>query len=412
MSCTVLLVDDDAFFTESLKDGLLAGNPQYGVATANNVDEATELLDKNSVDLVVTDLKMPGKSGFDLLAHLVRYHPDVPAIVMTAFGTPEMEQQALDLGALRVLAKPVDFVGLRSQIEEALEPAPEGAPLQGVSPAGLLQLLELERTTCVVYFTLGERKARIAVVDGTPRDARCGEVRGEDAFFEMLRWSKPQIALGNLRWNLTRSIDRSMQELLLEDARHRDERVRDGVATGGESGVDQSDDPFASAGGQEEKSTVIGGTARPNLSGAGLLHTSNEYGRSLEFGAEKEQSRALETLLAELKSVDGYVACGVMSFAGEVLACHSTDSMVDVRLVGAAFNDIFRSAHAASDEIGMKPCNEIVIMTPLGQIILRCSGADSPAHVHVMAVMRSDGNRALMEMNVEKILPKAVAELI
>lgn len=100
-----------------------------------------------------------------------------------------------------------------------------------------------------------------------------------------------------------------------------------------------------------------------------------------------------------------------MAYTGDVLGAHSADSRVDVQMVGATFNDIFRSAHEASAKIGLQPCHEVVIHAPLGMVILECSGADAPVHIHVVCILKSDGNRPLMEMAIKKVMPQAVSEL-
>lgn len=120
---------------------------------------------------------------------------------------------------------------------------------------------------------------------------------------------------------------------------------------------------------------------------------------------------ALENHLESFKSIKGYKASGIMTFTGEMLAVDSTDSKVDLDIVGATFNDIFRSAHEASNKIGLGACNETVITTPNGHIIMGCSGVQSKVHFHTIVVMDKDGNQALAKMTLEKMLPKVMDEL-
>jgi predicted regulator of Ras-like GTPase activity (Roadblock/LC7/MglB family) len=100
-----------------------------------------------------------------------------------------------------------------------------------------------------------------------------------------------------------------------------------------------------------------------------------------------------------------------MSFTGEMLAYDSADPKIDLTLVGATFNDIFRSAHEASKKIGLEACRETTIATPKGVIVMRCSGTDAKVHFHLIGILAADGNQALMKMQIEKMVPAVMGEL-
>ena len=89
----------------------------------------------------------------------------------------------------------------------------------------------------------------------------------------------------------------------------------------------------------------------------------------------------------------------------------SIDQNINLEIVGATFNDIFRSAHEASKKIGLLACNETTIETPKGIIVMLCSGIDEKAHLHLIGVLSADGNHALMKMQIRKIIPAVVNEL-
>lgn len=94
-----------------------------------------------------------------------------------------------------------------------------------------------------------------------------------------------------------------------------------------------------------------------------------------------------------------------------MLAYDSADPNIDLSLVGATFNDIFRSAHEASKKIGLEACKETVIGTPKGVIVMRCSGTEAKSHFHLIGIMAHDGNQALMKMQIDKLVPEVMAEL-
>lgn len=120
---------------------------------------------------------------------------------------------------------------------------------------------------------------------------------------------------------------------------------------------------------------------------------------------------ALESYLQGLKEIKGYKAAGIMNYTGEMLVSDTTDTNIDLDIVGATFNDIFRSAHDASKKIGLDTCKETVINTPKGVIIMRCSGVEAKSHFHIIAILAADGNQALMKMQIEKIVAPVMEEL-
>ena len=81
----VLIVDDDRAMCEMLALGL--SRHGFGVVFRTDGGEAKALLDAEDVDVVITDLNMRGLGGLDLCAHVAAHRPDVPVLVLTAFGS-------------------------------------------------------------------------------------------------------------------------------------------------------------------------------------------------------------------------------------------------------------------------------------------------------------------------------------
>ncbi len=119
---------------------------------------------------------------------------------------------------------------------------------------------------------------------------------------------------------------------------------------------------------------------------------------------------ALDAYLDDFKNIKGYMASAIMNFTGEILASDSNSKM-DLGVVGATFNDIFRSAHEAAGKVGFSAANEMIIQTPNGVIVMMCTGVNSDVHLHMVCVLAKDGNQALAKMTMEKVGPKAMAEL-
>lgn len=103
----VLLVDDEDAIRESL--GELLESCGFKITTANCVDNAIKVLETNSeIEAIVSDLKMPGKSGHDLLKHLNTNQKTVPLIFLTGYATLESCQEAVRDGAFDYILKPIE----------------------------------------------------------------------------------------------------------------------------------------------------------------------------------------------------------------------------------------------------------------------------------------------------------------
>jgi two-component system NtrC family response regulator len=116
---TILLVEDDDPQRKTLSGFLRKRG--YTVLEAASAGQAEQEAEKNAVDLLLTDLRLGGPDGITLLETLKGRHPDLQALVLTAFGTVEDAVRAMRAGAYDFLAKPVDLDRLEALVEKALE---------------------------------------------------------------------------------------------------------------------------------------------------------------------------------------------------------------------------------------------------------------------------------------------------
>ena len=126
----VLVVDDESAAREGLKK--LLEQDGYRVETAESGRHALDVADDLSPDVVITDLKMPEMDGIELLSALSDRDPDLPIIVVTAFGDISSAVDAMRAGAANFLTKPVDFDALTMTLERALERHRERIEVDGL----------------------------------------------------------------------------------------------------------------------------------------------------------------------------------------------------------------------------------------------------------------------------------------
>ena len=115
----LLIIDDE----KSILDLLTAvfKKEGYSVKTAFSAPRALDLLERESFDLVITDIKMPGMSGMDVLARVKERTPDMPVILITAFGSIAQAVEALKAGALDYIVKPFDIEELKIIVARGIE---------------------------------------------------------------------------------------------------------------------------------------------------------------------------------------------------------------------------------------------------------------------------------------------------
>jgi len=118
MSKAVLIVDDERVLRESMAS--LLDDEGYDVIQAENGRVAHQILLDRTVDIVLSDIRMPEMDGMDLLSHMRQLAPQTPVIMMTAYGTVQDAVSAIRIGAWDYLLKPVQFDELLLKIDRAL----------------------------------------------------------------------------------------------------------------------------------------------------------------------------------------------------------------------------------------------------------------------------------------------------
>lgn len=119
MKFTLLVIDDE----KNIREGLAADFEMdgYDVKIAANGDEGLEFLSKGDIDLVITDLRMPGTSGEDVLKKVTREMPGIPVIVLTGHGSIDAAVSAMQNGAYDFLTKPLNLEHLELVVKRALK---------------------------------------------------------------------------------------------------------------------------------------------------------------------------------------------------------------------------------------------------------------------------------------------------
>lgn len=114
----ILVVDDE----ESIRDlcARVLTRAGYAVVTAPSGEEAVVRLERESFDLLISDIRMPGISGLEVLERAKATSPQIRVVLITGFGTPQMLTRAQQSGADRILTKPFNPMELLAAVRESL----------------------------------------------------------------------------------------------------------------------------------------------------------------------------------------------------------------------------------------------------------------------------------------------------
>jgi CheY-like chemotaxis protein len=128
MSALILVVDDEPdvaeLFRQQFRKELRAA--RFDMEFAQSAPEALERVgaaESGRLILILSDVNMPGMSGIELLPRARKARPDVPVIMITAYGDSETRRKAIEAGAAGLFTKPIDFPELRGEIGRRLDAA-------------------------------------------------------------------------------------------------------------------------------------------------------------------------------------------------------------------------------------------------------------------------------------------------
>lgn len=221
----VLLVDDDPGLLFPLSKDLSADQSAYRLVVAGNGKEALEILAREDIALVVSDVNMPGITGFDLLATVRERYPQIGVILMTAYGTEKMRQIVRESGCLYFLEKPFRFDMLRGLIEEQLAKKPVGfnGTLKNILLTDLIQICCIAGADMAIRVTDGSSEGVFYIESGEVIHAECCGETGENALYRIIKWESGSFESIHAEQFPATTINKPYMYLLMEGSRLSDE---------------------------------------------------------------------------------------------------------------------------------------------------------------------------------------------
>ncbi len=231
----VLIVDDEDNIVLALHRVLYQDNDRYDVLLARSAEIAQQILADVGVDVLVTDVHLPEKSGMDLLSWVAVQAPSTRVIIMTAFDVNGIKDRAHAFGCLQLMRKPFDVHEMRAAILRALSLRDSfTGNLAELSTVDVIQMLCIGRKSVALRLSEGSHSGVIHIEKGEPVHAVWDDLAGEEAFFRILTVKNGLFYTTPLPPDVERSIRGDWQYLLIEGMRRLDEAAERGELAEGD----------------------------------------------------------------------------------------------------------------------------------------------------------------------------------
>jgi CheY-like chemotaxis protein/predicted regulator of Ras-like GTPase activity (Roadblock/LC7/MglB family) len=229
----VLIVDDEEILTWIMSKTLSKDKKRYEVIIANDGTKALDIMKKEPIDLVISDIRMPGLSGLDLLEEIKKNYPKTKVIIMTAYGNPDIQKECNKRGCIHYLEKPFKIEELRTVILEAIKETKKGfvGKIMDLQLTDVIQLNCLGRMTTAISVIKDDQEGIIYFKNGEIIHAEVGSKVGEEALFTILSWEGGDFTSISGAEPLEQTISKNWQELLIEGMRRKDEALGIGKST-------------------------------------------------------------------------------------------------------------------------------------------------------------------------------------
>jgi DNA-binding response OmpR family regulator len=221
----VLIVDDEETLTWSMSKSLSKDRDKYEVIIANNGREALHQLKKNDIDLVISDIRMPDINGLDLLVKVKKEFPQTKVIIMTAYGSSDVQKEANRRGSLFYIEKPFEINDIRKIIIDLIgRKRGFRGKVVGLQLTDVIQMNCLSRLTTALTVTRDGEKGVIYLNEGEVIHAECGDQKGTEAFYHIMSWQEGEFVSNIGAIPPMQTIYQNWEHLLVEAMRRNDEK--------------------------------------------------------------------------------------------------------------------------------------------------------------------------------------------
>ncbi len=349
------MVDDEKIFLISLKRILDPVSHVFETDICFSVDEAIELVTKNVYDIIVTDIRMPERSGVELLLHLKKIRFPGRVMVMSGHDEDKTFPQVAPMGAVDVISKPFKVEWFRDMLLEWFKKRTkeESVTFESVDLATVMQIINLEAKTATLHIQVDEKEGMIYFEDGEVTHTEFDGIEGQKALLKILSIKTGVISVRKRIGRIKRTMDIPFVEHMVHIMKTIDEDRRD---------QEPAEEPD-------------------------VLETDYREGVS-------EINREIFRIMDTLKEVRGFLGCGLFNSEGVLLGGALDLPGSHLEEAGALIRDSFGDARAVAKKIGFKKPGLIQMHTESG-IIMEEYYNDGRLRFYILLVLEPDGNAAM-----------------
>ncbi len=368
----VLIVDDEENMLWMLQKNLSKSLPGVETLTARSGKEALAVLREKKINLVITDISMPGMSGLDLLIEINNHFHETGVIVMTAYPSSAYEHEAMLRGCLRFIEKPFDIKIMRNIVEEVLnQDIGFQGTIDGVELIDIVQFNGLSKATSALKVTTDDGEGMIFFNNGEVVHAICGESSGEEAFFKILGLHGGTLQnIKGVEPSAT-TIDKKLESLLLEATKQSDEALNSDVPkrTPGSRTI-VSPSLLAEDQDTDEEPLMLGQAIDDNT-------VSNQTAQTNPPPTDEDPNMTdIQKILGDFTNIEGvHTAClvGRDGFLLDSLARKG----IDAEMIGAIASSGFGSAESMGNQLGQGELTMTMIEYNNGPVMFAPVGTEA-----------------------------------
>jgi len=399
----VLVVDDEEDMLWMLQRNLNKGMQDVEILAAKSGEEALAVLSDKNVNLVITDINMPGMNGLDLLIEINNRYPQTGVIIMTAYPSNAYKNEAMLSGSLRFIEKPFDINDMRRTVGQVLKEN-EGfqGTVDGIELMDIVQFNGLSRATAALKVTTTDHEGMIFFKNGEVVHAICDNESGEKAFFTILGFQGG--TLQNIRGVEPPivSIKKGLEALLFEVALKSDEDEEEEEELAAAAALEDLDSDILAS--------VTGGatsteTDKPAPESASTQAQKSSGNRETRTGNPPNEPTLTEDLdmtniqkiLAEFTNIEGvHTAClvGRDGFLLDSLA----RAGIDAEMIGAIASSGFGSAESMGNQLGQGDLSMTMLEYKNGPILFAPVGDEA----FLVIVADQDTNLGWIRIAIKK----------
>ncbi len=383
----VLIVDDEEDMIWSLQKNLPNEILQVIIFTASSGEEALSILEKTKIDLIVTDIRMPGISGIDLLVAVRQDYPDIAVIVMTAFPSSESKAEVMEKGGLRFIEKPFDIKDMRDSIHSALKTDShfEGK-MRGIQLTDLIQINHLSQASTVLRVNENGREGVIYFSEGTIIHATCDDLVGEEAFYRLMDFEGGTIETFYLDKFPEATITTPVDVLLLRGTLLADERDDADDLEGFDPGEQPASETFAEEG---PPAAIYEPETEPT--------TDDVYPAEMNNEEKEEDMDELKELLTEFTNIPGVNTACLVGRDGFLL--HSVAlSGIDAEMIGAIASSGFGASEAMGKQLQKGGMSMTMVEYDNGPVMFAPVGSEA----FLVIIADKDANLGMIRLKIKK----------